>query len=488
MTGGGKRPVAPPAEPYSPRRRSALILVGTGTSGAYHAGVLRALHEAGTKIDVVAGQGMGAVSALLAAIDAGSRLGDEGGFWRRAAVGRLYPWHPSLRMLGGGLAAAAVLMAVPLVLVVIGLFVFGADFAGQMVGVSHGGLAADFSRLAAAALAPPVLPTWLPRLLVVTLGGAGLAAAVAAATTASGRYRVPLWRRAIPSPLAAAPAVEHCWSAVWDFLRGASDVRQPPERELARRCTEVLTENLGQPGFRELVIVAHDLDTHRDVIFALVPEGRRPSLTRRQTLADTDVRRGSVVDLCSFAGEHLADAVAAALAVPVVTDAHPMTYATDSFWRGETHRLCDRPAALHRLVDELSVLGVEELILVSAAPEVATPHALASPRLDARGRIGAYLQATEAACVHDVVGAAQARGAHLHLIRPAHNPVGPFDFKGGFDDRSNRWQAVSELIARGYEDAYRQFVEPIMGPSGDAVGETRLERGSSAHTRVGEAR
>ncbi|HEX6006341.1 MAG TPA: Ku protein [Burkholderiales bacterium] len=33
---------------YSPKRRTALVFAGSGTSGAYHAGVLKALEEAGT--------------------------------------------------------------------------------------------------------------------------------------------------------------------------------------------------------------------------------------------------------------------------------------------------------------------------------------------------------------------------------------------------------------------------------------------------------
>ena len=36
---------------YSPRLRTAVLLCGTGTAGAYQAGVLRALTEAGVKID-----------------------------------------------------------------------------------------------------------------------------------------------------------------------------------------------------------------------------------------------------------------------------------------------------------------------------------------------------------------------------------------------------------------------------------------------------
>ena len=50
---------SPAHEPYSPQRRTALVLTGTGTAGAYHAGVLRALHEAGVKLDIVAGRGVG---------------------------------------------------------------------------------------------------------------------------------------------------------------------------------------------------------------------------------------------------------------------------------------------------------------------------------------------------------------------------------------------------------------------------------------------
>src|ERR1051326_1076873 len=78
---------------YAPQRRTALVLSGIGTAGAYHAGVLRALHEAGVKIDVVAGRGIGVVSALFAAIDGAQRLWDDNGFWRSEPVASLYGWR-----------------------------------------------------------------------------------------------------------------------------------------------------------------------------------------------------------------------------------------------------------------------------------------------------------------------------------------------------------------------------------------------------------
>ncbi len=77
---------------YSPERRTALVLCGTGVHGAYHAGVLRALQEAGVKIDIMAGQGVGAASAAVAAIDGATRLFDADGIWRSAEIRSLYGW------------------------------------------------------------------------------------------------------------------------------------------------------------------------------------------------------------------------------------------------------------------------------------------------------------------------------------------------------------------------------------------------------------
>ena len=80
---------------YSPERRTALILCGTGAHGAYHAGVLRALQEAGVKIDLVAGQGIGAAGAALTASGGGGRLWEDHGLWRSPAIRTLYRWKSS---------------------------------------------------------------------------------------------------------------------------------------------------------------------------------------------------------------------------------------------------------------------------------------------------------------------------------------------------------------------------------------------------------
>src|SRR5436190_7845061 len=107
-------------DPYSPERRTALVLSGIGTAGAYHAGVLRALHEAGVKLDVVSGRGVGAVGALFAAVDGAQRLWEEHGFWRAREVRRFYQWRPVLRVTALALDASVALVGVPLAAVAAG--------------------------------------------------------------------------------------------------------------------------------------------------------------------------------------------------------------------------------------------------------------------------------------------------------------------------------------------------------------------------------
>ena len=124
-------------------------------------------------------------------------------------------------------------------------------------------------------------------------------------------------------------------------------------------------------------------------------------LVRRATTDAADSRRAEVFDLAGVARDHLPDALSGALSIPLATDWQAVTFAADGYWRGETHRLADRPAGLIRLIDELIDLGAEQVVLISAAPESSGPHALAPPRLDGRGRLGEYLVSSEAAVVRD---------------------------------------------------------------------------------------
>jgi hypothetical protein len=457
------------SEPYSPQLRTAVVLTGTGAAGAYHAGALSALHEAGVKIDVAAGRGVGAVGALFLAVDGESRLWEEKGFWRSDAVSSFYQWRAIPRAAALALAAAVAIVAAPIAFVAVGLITFPIDFILKIVGLGGaGGLVGAYLRFAESAFSPGGLPTWLPRLALLVLGGAAAAAFIDGWRRDARDPRGRFWWRALRAPLSADGAVDHTWRVMWDLIRGAAQLRQPSAAELSARYVEMVTDNLGQPGFRELLIVVHDIDARRDLIFALVGEHRRRDLVRRPTSQEAEDRRAEVVDLAGVGREHLSDAVAASLAIPLATEAHSVTFTADSYWRGETHRLCDRPASVIRLVDELIDLGVQQIVLVAAAPESIGPHALTAPRVDLPGRISEYLESSEAAVVRDAT--ITTGGVRIYTIRPVHNPIGPLDMSGGFDDRSQRAQPLAELMSRGYEDAYHQFVDPVVAASGDRLG------------------
>jgi hypothetical protein len=82
-------------------------------------------------------------------------------------------------------------------------------------------------------------------------------------------------------------------------------------------------------------------------------------------------------------------------------------------------------------------------------------------------RLSEHAASFESAALRDAVEHVRHRFRATYLIRPAHNPVGAFDLRGAFDERSDREQSLSELMERGYQDAYHEFIEPIVGPSGE---------------------
>jgi len=226
----------------------------------------------------------------------------------------------------------------------------------------------------------------------------------------------------------------------------------------------MLAENLGQPGFRELLIVATDLDARRDVVAALLRDPFRQDFLAPRPGRD---RRSEVLDLAGVGRDHALDVVAGSLTPALVCDPQLVTFAPDSFWRGETHRISDRPGAVNRLLEEAAAAGATQAIVVSAVAPVAVPHHLRTPRLDLRSRVGEFHAAAEAAALRDALEMARLRFDSVYMICPAHNPVGPFDFDGAYDGASDRRQDMSELMERAYEDAYRQFIEPIVGASGE---------------------
>ena len=479
------------SDQYSPERRTALVLTGTGADGAYHAGVLRALNEAGIKIDLVCGRGIGAVGSILASVDGASRLWEKNGLWRAPAIEHLYRWRWSIRVVFVLLAAIAGLLASPLIFFAIAAVIYPIGLLLGMAGLEAGAtLARSYTDLLATAFDPTALPTWLPRLIAIAVIAALIALLIG---TVLAWRRAPLRRRSrgpfawaiLGSPLDAGPAIQHFLNGLWDLLKGGTSLKTPAAADLSRRFTELLTENLGQPGFSELLLTVHDVDARRDLIFGLVREPFRRALfppfdSPEISVAAFDspdrslaqgrpawTRRAEAFDLAGLARDHLIDVLRGALSVPGVTEAALVRFAPESYWRGEVHRVTDRPASLGRLLEEAAAAGAEQLILVSASPEPPGPHELGRPRVDPLGRLSEHAASGEAAAVRDAIRHVQHRFRAMYPIRPAHNPVGAFDLAGAYDEHSDRHQSLAELMERGYEDAYREFIEPVVAASGE---------------------
>ena len=465
---------APRDTAYSPRLRTALVLTGTGTAGAYHAGALRALHEAGVKIDLVAGLGIGAVGAILAAVDGAGRQWEPNGPWRTGDNTALYRWRPSWRLGAVCLAVALVVLVLPLLLLGTGLIVYPLALVVDLTGAGWGAvLTTAFERAVAAAFAPTALPTIVPRLVVLALLGIvaviGVAALMAWRRPVRRRARGSAWWRALGAPLSTREAIGRFSMGVARLVRGAGAQPLESATELSRGYGELLLENLGQPGFRELIVVVHDLDSRRDLVGALLAESQRGRFFGRRTTIEGERRQAELIDLAGIGRDLVLDLLAGALGIPVATESHLVTFAADSYWRGETHRISHRPEALGRLLDELAWAGIEQVLVVAAAEEQPGPHEMDAVRRDLRGQIGEYLTSVETAALRDAIAVRSRRFRGFFVVRPAHNPLGPLDFAGCYDERSDRMFRLEELADRGYEDAYRQFIDPVVGASGERL-------------------
>ncbi len=462
-----------PRDSYSPERRTALLFTGTGTDGAYHAGAMRALQEAGVKIDVVGGRGIGAMAAVLTAVDGSGLLWETGGFWRSPAIGQIYRWRWPFRLLRWLAVALAAVLALPAAVIMVGLLVYPIALVLGMSGLDAGArFVLSFVEMLAAAFSPGALPTWVPRLAALLAGAALVTLAAGAWLT---WWRAPLHRRSsggrawalLGSPVDASLAIQHATETVWRLLKGGAAIKTPDARDLSRRYAELLAENLGHPGFRELLLVVHDMDAHRDLVFGLVRDPFRKALFPPP--GGVSSRRAEAHDLTSGTQAFTADVLAAALSLPGVSDPQLVQFAPDSYWRGEVHRLIDRPACLSRLIEEAAAAGAEQVVIIAGTPEPPGPHELRPPRRDGFGRVGEQVASAETAVLSDAIRHLHHRFQGLYVIRPTHNPVRPLDLTGAYDERSDRVQTLDELMERGFEDAYRQFIEPVVGASGDRM-------------------
>ena len=155
---------------------------------------------------------------------------------------------------------------------------------------------------------------------------------------------------------------------------------------------------------------------------------------------------------------------------------------------GEVHRLADATLAGGAGIAEALAAGAEQIIVASAVP---VEPGLPPRRRGPRAHLDAVLATLEREAVdRDVLGAERVNrmleelgqkadnGGHtwqdpgtgrmyrsftLYVVRPEKRPLGPLELDGARDPGTEVLETVADLLERGYRDAYRMFVEPVVG-------------------------
>jgi hypothetical protein len=481
---------------YSPKRRTALVLTGSGASGAYHAGVMRALDESGVKVDLVVGSGVGAVAAAFAAVAGGGKLYGDGGFWDGAGWDSFYRLQPAIRI------------ALLLLATAFGVFLFPV------------GLALLAGLLFPLVLIVDVVAPGLPSRLIEGLWAApavlrapylaALAVPVFALSVLAVVYLLLGWLRsgrrfaeAFETPLDARPARKRLSHALWEVARGSAISGDPPsESELGRRYVALLAENLGQPGFRELILRTADLETGKVLPFVLLHDAARAAFASTRARGPRSRLEGipGAVDLREPGHDTLLfDAVVTGLLPPLATPVRRVSFPRGGIFAGEMHRLTDATLAAGCGISEAVAAGAEQVIVASGSPHSASPPPRRRGPLAAADGVLATLE--RQAVEGDVRGAERTsrmveslghrledgsrawqdpatgrvyRDVPVYVIRPDRRAFGPLELDGAQDPATEALETPEDLLEQGYRDAYRMFVEPVVG----AVPEPRGRRGA----------
>ena len=473
---------------YSPRRRTALVLTGTGTSGAYHAGVVRALDESGVKIDVVVGSGVGTVGAAFFAAAGGQRLYGEGGFWDGVSWDSLYRLRAGLRTAVLLLACSFGVFLLPVALALVGGILFLplalADLA--MPGLTAR-LTGAISSLPGVLRAPYLVALALPIFILCAIAFLALLR-----LALRDRRRIPEFLESILDP---AMGQTRLGRGLWEIARGSAISSFPTsDPELGRRYVSLVTENLGQPGFRELILRTADLDTGGVLPFVLLDDAHRAAFSAARSRGPRSKLDGipGAVDLRAPGYDALLfDAVVTGILPAGAAPVRRVAFPRGGIFAGEMHRLTDAALAGGSGIAEAVAAGADQVIVVTAAPWIPAP----APRRRGPLALADGLLATlERQAVDSDIRSAERinrmvetlghrvddghgwqdpatgrlyRDLSLYVIRPDRRVLGPLEWDGGEDPATEVLEMQEDLAEQGYRDAYRLFVEPVVGASPD---------------------
>lgn len=470
---------------YSPKRRTALVFTGSGVSGAYHAGVLKALEESGVKIDLVVGSGVGTVAAAYAAVDGGARLYGPGGFWEGLRWGSFFRLRPAALVVLSLLAVSLVVFLLPVGLALLAGLLFPLVLIADRVAPGAPSRLLERVWVAPESLSGPYLAALAMPIFVLAL----LAMTVAAVLTLRDRRRLA---ESVESLLDGRPGQERLRRGLWQIARGAALSTGPPsEGELGKRYVALLAENLGQPGFREMILRVADLDAggalplvllgdeHLRAFAAARARGAHPGA--EAVPGAVDLRAPGYADL-------FFDAVLTGLLPPVALPVRRIAFPKRGLFAGETHRLTDATLVGGSGIAEALDAGAEQVVVVAGAPEIPAlaphrrgPWALLDATVGALERQAVERDLDEVERINrmvatlghrtedggrawqDPVTGRLYRELALYAIRPERRTLGPLELGGTRDPATEVLQTMADLLEQGYRDAHRLFVEPVVG-------------------------
>lgn len=439
---------------FSPRRRTAAILIGEGTGSAYLAGVMKALNNAGVRIDVVLGKGAGALVAALFAIDADRQLGGDDGLLAR--VGKRPPWQlrPLYKVTLACLALSFAAFLSPVLVGLIALATLPLAAIGRLVteSTSRGSEPTWFGYLLEAGE-----PFYL-RAMVVPLVVLCAFWLVWWAYTFVRERRIP----ALPELYELGSLSALLESSLWHVVRGASSDNRPHDRkELGEAYRKLLSGSWGQRGFRELVFYALDTDSGQEVPFALLKEGFFKKL-KADRAGSREWARAEPIDLGKDGDALFFGALMAALSPPGLVPSVPMKLPLGTRNGGEVHRFSSSLLASGGVVADAVALGAEQVLFVAGCTPGERPSGNPLERVSEaaiRNRLA-----------DDLAEAARATDLPVFLVRPDKQRLSPYEITGRAQFGNERLD-LAALMAHGERDAERLFIEPVLGDAHEDGGE-----------------
>ena len=260
----------------------------------------------------------------------------------------------------------------------------------------------------------------------------------------------------------------------------------------------MLTDNVGQPGFRELIVRASDLDTGAALPFVALREPWRSRFAASRARGPRSRLDGlpGAVDLTAAGYEPLFfPAVLTGLLPPPVAPVCRVTFPRGGPFAGEVHRLGDAILAGGSGLGDALAAGAEQVILVSAVAEAASPplrrrglRATADAALATLERHAIERDVREAERINRMVETLGHRAEDggrawqdpatgrvyrdfgLYVIRPERRLLGPLELDGARHPATEVIETSDDLLDQGYRDAYRLFVEPVVGAAPEPAG------------------